>query len=194
MNSSTFWTNALFPVGVSTFKFQFIPQLVQNSNFFIIFCCPRPFLWPPKCASTQYRFSTLHSPPSKGYITKDDSHQRLHSPRWYLSKGCKTQDATHQRLYNQRWHPSKGYTTNDDTTRYHLFLSFPRSFNEYFCVQRNKKITKHSETIRIGTNVEVLVLVKGNPPIHLGLCPRCSVLSPYSWVAPTNTSPSTFVR
>ncbi len=53
-----------------------------------------------------------------------------------------------------------------------------------------KKVTKYSETIRITTNVEVLVLVRGNPwvrweyRIHLGLCPQCSVLSPYSWVAP----------
>ena len=117
---------------------------VLNSNFFIIFCYSRPFLWPPKCASTQYRFSTLYSPLSKGYTTKDDSHQRLHNPRWYPSKCCITQDATHQRLHNQRWHPSKGYTTNDDTTRYPLLFSFTTSVNKYFFMSKGRKETiKH---------------------------------------------------
>ena len=138
-----------------------ISRQVLHSNYFMVFCCSRPFLWPPKCTSTQYRFSTLHSPPSKGYTIKDDTHQRLHNPRWYPSKDCITQDATHQRLHNQRWHPSKGYITNDNTTRCYLFLSFVRSFNKYFMSKGRKEITKYSETIRIGTNVEVLVLVRG---------------------------------
>ncbi len=43
------------------------------------------------------------------------------------------------------------------------FSVFQGLLMNIFCVQRKKKITKHSEIIRIGTNVEVLVLVRGNP-------------------------------
>ncbi len=68
-------------------------HMILNSNFFIIFCCSRPFLWPPKGTNTQHRFSTLHSPPP---------HQKVIQPKITAIKGCITQDDTYQRLYNQR--------------------------------------------------------------------------------------------
>ncbi len=70
--------------------------------------------------------------------------------------------------------PIKGYTTKDDTHQkvtqpmmtpldVTCFSVFQGLLMNIFCVQRNKKTTKHSEIIRIGTNMEVLVLVRGNP-------------------------------
>ncbi len=93
---------------------------VRYSNFFIIFCCSRPFLWPPKGTSTQHRFSTLHSPPpSKGYTTKDDSHQRLY-------------DDTHQKV-------SQPMMTLLDVT---YFLVFKGILTNIFCIQRKKRNNK----------------------------------------------------
>ena len=71
--------------------------------------------------------------PIKGYITKDDIHQKATQPMMTLL----------------------------DITCFSVFQGLLMNI---FYVQRNKKITtKHSEIIRIGTNMEVLVLVRGNP-------------------------------
>ena len=96
-------------------------------------------------------------------------------------KGCIAQDDTYQKVVKPKMLPIKGYTTKDDTHQkvtqpmmtlldVTCFLVFQglliNLLMNIFCVHRKKKTTKYSETIRIGINVEVLVLVRGNPQVR----------------------------
>ncbi len=103
-------------------------EILIFSSYFVV---PDLSSDPPNVQAPNTDFQPCTAPPP---------HQKVTQPKMIAIKGCTTQDDTHQKVVQPKMLPIKSYTTNDDTTRYHLFLSFARSFNKYFlCPKEEKK-------------------------------------------------------